>query len=190
MISSWRRLGQVGPSCVKLILLGLFCPLVCQEFTEGFPTVLVPGYPEQDILQPFTQIDVQGFATVHQGVNDGGACGGIVVPAEQEILPAQGQRPDGILHKVVVDTEAAVVHIAAQPRQKDDRIGFLLTSLLQLIAYDAGFLRLVLDAIEPVDVGQRLARRPFVLVQSIRPLPPGMGPAADDLMCGSFSNWS
>ena len=105
------------PSCVKLILLGLFCPLDWQEFTEGFPVVLVPGYPEQDILLPFTRIDVQSLAAVLQEVDYGGTCGGIVVPAEQEVLPAQGQRPDGILHKVVVDTEAAVVHIAAQPRQ-------------------------------------------------------------------------
>lgn len=103
----------------KLILFGLFCPLVGQEFTEGLPVVLlVPGHPEQGILHPFTRIDVQSLATVHQGVGDGGAYGGIVVPAEQEVLPAQGQRPDGILHKVVVDTEAPVVHITAQPRQK------------------------------------------------------------------------
>lgn len=41
LISSWRQLDQVGLSCVKLILLGLFCPLVWQEFTEGLPVVLV-----------------------------------------------------------------------------------------------------------------------------------------------------
>ena len=38
---------------------------------ESFTVVLVPGYPEQDILHPFTWINVQGLATVHQGVDDG-----------------------------------------------------------------------------------------------------------------------
>ena len=33
--------------------------------------VLVPGYPEQDILHPFIWINVHGIATVHQGVDDG-----------------------------------------------------------------------------------------------------------------------
>ena len=65
------QLVQVGQSWVKLILVGLFCPLVWQEFMESFPVVLVPGYPEQDILHPFTWINVQGLATVHQGVDDG-----------------------------------------------------------------------------------------------------------------------
>ena len=65
------QLVQVGQSWVKLILVGLFCPLVWQEFMESFTVVLVPGYPEQDILHPFTWINVQGLATVHQGVDDG-----------------------------------------------------------------------------------------------------------------------
>ena len=45
-------------------------------------------------------------------------------PAEQEVLPAQGQRPDGILHKVVVDAEASVVHITAQSREKWQRVAY------------------------------------------------------------------
>ena len=36
MIPSWRQLVQVVQSWVKLILLGLFCPLVRQEFTEVY----------------------------------------------------------------------------------------------------------------------------------------------------------
>ena len=70
LIPSWRQLVQVGQSWVKLILVSLFCPLVWQEFTKGFTLVLVPGYPEQDILHPFTWINVQGPATVHQGLDD------------------------------------------------------------------------------------------------------------------------
>ena len=49
-----------------MILVGLFCPLVWQEFPEYFAIVLVPGNPEQDILLPFMWINVQGLATVHQ----------------------------------------------------------------------------------------------------------------------------
>ena len=45
-----------------------------------------------------------------------------MVPAEQEVLPAQGKRPDGILHEVVVDAEASVVHIVAQSGKQRQRI--------------------------------------------------------------------
>ena len=105
-----------------MILVGLFCPPVWQEFTEGFAVVLVTGDPEQDILHPFTRVHVQGLATVRQGVYDGSTYCSIVVSTEQEVLPAQGQRPDGVLHKVVVDAEAAVVHVAAQPWQQGQSI--------------------------------------------------------------------
>ena len=88
LISSWRQLGQVAPSWFKLILVGLFSPLVGQEFTEGFAIILVTGDPEQDILHPFTRVNVQCLATVHQGVDDGGTYCSIVVSTEQEVLPA------------------------------------------------------------------------------------------------------
>ena len=87
-MSSWRQLGQVGPSWVKLILVGLLGPPVGQEFTESFAVVLVPGDSEQDILHPFTRVHIQCLATVHKGVDDGGTHSGVVVPAEQEVLPA------------------------------------------------------------------------------------------------------
>ena len=99
-----------------------------------------------------------------------------MVPAEQEVLSSRGQRPDGVLHKVVINTEAAVVHIAAQSREQrqrvadgfsdaavlrtagrrlihplleleDNRIGFLLALHFQRVAGDAGLLRLVFDVI-------------------------------------------
>ena len=86
LISSWRQLGQVAPSWFKLILVGLFSPLVGQEFTEGFAIILVTGDPEKDILHPFTRVNVQCLAAVHQGVDDGGTYCSIVVPTEQEVL--------------------------------------------------------------------------------------------------------
>ena len=116
------KLSQVVPSWFKLILVGLFCPLVGQEFTEGFAVVLVSGDPKKDILHPFTRVNVQCLATVHQGVDDGGTYRSIVVPTEQEVLSTQGQWPDGVLHEIVVNAEAAVVHVAAQARQQRKRI--------------------------------------------------------------------
>ena len=51
---------------------GCFVLPTCLAGVHGELTVvLVPGYPEQDILHPFTGINVQGLATVHQGVDDG-----------------------------------------------------------------------------------------------------------------------
>ena len=78
MISSLRQLVQVVQSCVKLILVGLFCPLLLQEFTKSFTVVLVEGYPQQDILHPFTWINVQGLAIVHPGsVNGNQKCSAV-----------------------------------------------------------------------------------------------------------------
>ncbi|MCH3941919.1 MAG: hypothetical protein LKE34_11845 [Bacteroidales bacterium] len=64
----------------------MFSPLVGQEFTEGFAIILVTGDPEKDILHPFTRVNVQCLAAVHQGVDDGGTYCSIVVPTEQEVL--------------------------------------------------------------------------------------------------------
>ena len=64
---------------------------------------------------------------------------------------------------------------------KDNRIGFLLTLLLQGLTGNASFLRLVFDVIELVDVGQRLACRPLILVQRFGPLTAGVCPAANHL---------
>ena len=97
-----------------MVLVGFLCPLVGKEFPEGFTVVFIAGDTQQHILYPRAGIHAPRLAGVHQGVDDGRTDGGIVVPAEQEVLPAQGQRPDGILHEVVVNAEASVVHIAAQ----------------------------------------------------------------------------
>jgi hypothetical protein len=45
-----------------------------------------------------------------------------VVSAEQIVLATQGQRSDGILHKVVVYAEAAVAHITSQTRQQGEGV--------------------------------------------------------------------
>ena len=110
-------MDKVGPSWEKLILVGLLCPLIGQEVAENVSVILVPGDTEHHVLHPFTRVYAHGFATAHQRVYDGGTDGSIVIPAEQEVLSSQGQRSDGILHKVVVNAEAPVIHIATKPWQ-------------------------------------------------------------------------
>ena len=58
------------------------------------------------------------LAAGKEGVHNGRAHCGIVVAAEEVVLSAQGQRPDGILHAVVVDVVSAVKDIAAQSRKE------------------------------------------------------------------------
>ena len=111
------KLVQVAPSWEKLILDGLLCPLVGQETAECVPVIFVPWDPKQHILHPFTGIYTHCFAAAHQRVYDSGTDGGILIPTEQEVFPAQSQRSDGILHKVVVNAEALVIHIATKPWQ-------------------------------------------------------------------------
>ena len=52
------------------------------------------------------------LAAAEEGVYDCCADGRIVVAAEEVVLPADGQRADGILHSVVVDVISAVKNIA------------------------------------------------------------------------------
>ena len=95
-------MSQVGSSWFVLPI---------EEFTEGLAVVLVTGDPEQNVLHPFTRIYFQSFADVHQEIDDGCAHGGIVVPPEQEDLPAQGQRPEGFPDAAVLEQKVAVSYI-------------------------------------------------------------------------------
>ncbi len=123
-----------------------------------------------------------------------------MISAEQVVLPSKRKRPDGILDQVVVDQEATVVHITAQPWQKregvlegftnaavfgdlarslvhpffelaDDRIGFLTAFFFQLITFDFGRLGLILYMVESVDIDQSFAGYSSILLQSIAPFP-------------------
>ena len=79
---------QVGTSSFKLILVGLLCPAAGQEFAEGAAVGAVFRDFEEDVLQPFAGIDFGRLATADQGVNDGGTDGGVMVAAEQKVLPS------------------------------------------------------------------------------------------------------
>ena len=64
----------------------MFGPPVRQELAQSVAVVFVARYLEQDILHPFSRVNAQRLATVHQGVDDGGAYGGIVVPAYRKFF--------------------------------------------------------------------------------------------------------
>ena len=56
----------------------------------------------EKITQPFAYIHVCKLAAVHEGVDDGGILGGIVVPAEEIPFGSDGQWADTVLDVVVV----------------------------------------------------------------------------------------
>ena len=113
---------QVGSCCVKLILVGLLCPLIGQELTEGFSVVLIPWYTKQYIFHPFSWVNVQGLATFHQGVDDGSTHRSILVPAEQEVLP----KANGLIafSTRLLSMQKSLIHIAAQAWQKREHITY------------------------------------------------------------------
>ena len=104
------------------------------------------GQADKDIFKPCPGFYAGRLARGEQRVDDGGADGddggadgAIVVPAEQEVLPVQGKRPDGILHEVAVDAEASVVHIAAQSGKKRQRKADRLPDAAEKLIHMDGF---------------------------------------------------
>ena len=71
----------------------------------------------EKIAQPFAYIHVCKLAAAHEGVDDGGILGGIMVPAEEIPFSSDGQWADTVLDVVVVYLVPAVVDI---PRQLAD----------------------------------------------------------------------
>ena len=61
---------------------------------EVFLTQFIFGYPADDIFQPGSFVNAASFAGGKQGVDHGGSLGGIVISAEQIVLPADGKGPD------------------------------------------------------------------------------------------------
>ncbi len=105
-----------------MILVGLFRPLVGQEVAKDFTVIFVSGDTDKDILHPRARVFTHSLAGIYQRVDDGCAYGSIVVSAEEMVLAAQGQRPDGILDEVVVYAEPAVGHVAAQTGHQGQRV--------------------------------------------------------------------
>ena len=83
-----------------------------QEFAECLPVVLVAEGPDKNVFHTFVGVFTHVLAGIHKGVHDGCTdCG--IVPATLGVLPSQGQWPDGILDKVVVNAELPAIHIAS-----------------------------------------------------------------------------
>ena len=55
----------------------------------------------EKIAQPFAYIHVGKFAAAHEGVDDGGVLGGIMIPAEEIPFSSDGQWADTILDVVI-----------------------------------------------------------------------------------------
>ena len=59
----------------------------------------------EKIAQPFAYIHVCKLAAAHEGVDDGGILGGIMVPAEEIPFSSDGQWADTVLEKVIQTVE-------------------------------------------------------------------------------------
>lgn len=63
-----------------------------------------------------------------------------MILTEQEVFPSSGQGPDGVLYKIVVNTEALVIHIAAQTRQQRKHITYGLPDTVVLLTAGCGLI--------------------------------------------------
>ena len=55
----------------------------------------------EKITQPSAHVDFRQFAAAHEGVDDGGILGGIVISAEEIPLAPDGQWPYAVLDEVI-----------------------------------------------------------------------------------------
>ena len=98
-----------------------------KEFPKSFSIAFTSRDAWEDILHPFTRVNTYDLTVVYQRIYyDRGTDSGIVIPAKQEALSPQIQRPDGILKKVLVNAEATVIHVTPQPRHQRQRILYAL----------------------------------------------------------------
>ena len=66
----------------------------------------------EKIAQPFAYIHVCKLAAAHEGVDDGGILGGIMVPAEEIPFSSDGQWAHAVFDGIVVNLVPAVGDIA------------------------------------------------------------------------------
>ena len=206
MGTSWFELIRVGHE--KVLFIHVF-PIIWQEFRKIPAIALVVRDFSQDILHPGPRVDTGGLAGAYERIYDCRAIGGCVIAAEQVVLPAQGQRPDGILDEVVVDVDAPVVHIARQPGQQGVRVFYrashpavgkdleicllhpclkelyrrircLQALFLALIRVQARLVGVGFHLVDLADEAQCLSRKPAVFVEGVDELPAHVCPAAID----------
>lgn len=168
--------------------------------------------PER-VFQPWPDLDIVRLAAGKEGVHNGRAHCGIVVAAEEVVLSAQGQRPDGILHAVVVDVVSAVKDIAAQSRKEgvcvnqgpshsgpgseatgngvhpflnvpDDGISLIFSSFPDRIRLESGLFHIGFQLVEFADINYGLTGTLAVLVKCFYKLAPYVHPAAYHSLAG------
>ena len=90
--------------------------LVTNDLVRG---VQLPGrrterpFSAEDVLEQRANIDSSGLAACEERIDYRGPDRGVVVAAEQIVLPSDRERPDGVLHAVIVDVVPAVKNVAA-----------------------------------------------------------------------------
>jgi hypothetical protein len=72
------------------------------------------GQAFEEVLKIFRRIDAQAPTTAQHRVDHRAPLAGLGMPNEQKILLTDGGRTNGILTKVVVDLQPAILHIADQ----------------------------------------------------------------------------
>lgn len=90
---------QLGTSRYELVQLVTsrvrLGPCAGQEFCDVFAVAMIVRQFAEDVLHPFSRVHSSSFAAADQRVHDGCAICRCIVPAEEVVLPAQSQRPDG-----------------------------------------------------------------------------------------------
>ena len=68
----------------------------------------------EDVLEPHTGVNTVLFACVDEGVDHGDTLSRLVASCKEVVFPADGDRPNGIFHQVVVYFQPAVEEEAFQ----------------------------------------------------------------------------
>jgi len=117
---SWHQAPAMVRCCLQLqrpLVLGPRCPQDCRDLM-----ILHVGQAREHIAQTGEGIKAAPPAAFDQGINDGAALAGIGFPDEEPVFLADGSRPNGIFHQVVVDLHPTIAQINFQRAPLAQRI--------------------------------------------------------------------
>jgi len=101
----------------KLDLPGVFfcLPVVGEQFCQILAVIIVViGQSGEYILKPLLRINTTCRAGSQQGINHRSILCRIMVATEHVILPADGQRTNGVFNQVIIDPVTAIQVVAGQ----------------------------------------------------------------------------
>jgi hypothetical protein len=101
----------------KLDLSGVFIclPVVGEQFCQVLAVIIVViGQSGELILKPLLRINATCRAGSQQGINYRSILCRIMVATEHVILPANGQRANGVFNQVIIDPVTAIQVVAGQ----------------------------------------------------------------------------